>query len=168
MISAASLPAVLAKTSERLTPVALSPAAGRWNSRPLPLWARGSLAIEVLAAYLAVRCKVSRVELPSLVDALRSGQPSGADDGAQDDALQRDLAFRLGYAVQSLLGRAPGDGPCLVRSLVLTKLLARRRISARLVIGVRSEPSFSAHAWVEHRGQAVLPTDAEHRRLVEL
>jgi transglutaminase-like putative cysteine protease len=51
---------------------------------------------------------------------------------------------------------------------VLTKLLARRQIPARLVIGVRSKPSFSAHAWVEHHGEPVLPTDGEYRRLVEL
>jgi hypothetical protein len=39
---------------------------------------------------------------------------------------------------------------------------------SRLIIGVRSEPSFAAHAWVEQSGRPVLPTDETYRRLVEL
>ena len=148
--------------------MALSPAAERWNRRPLPFWARSCLAVEVLSAYLTVRWSVSRVELPSLVRTLRSDQPLDACSGGGAKTLEYDLALRLGCVVQALLRRAPSDGPCLVRSLVLTKLLARRQIPARLVIGVRSEPSFSGHAWVEHRGRPLLPTDAAHQRLVEL
>jgi hypothetical protein len=111
---------------------------------------------------------MSRAQLPSLVDAVRSGQRAAVADSEATTTLQHDLSLRLGVVVQKLLRHTPEDGPCLVRSLVLTRMLARRQIPARLVIGVRSEPSFSAHAWVEHRGQPVLPTDAVHERLVDL
>ena len=63
----------------------------------------------------------------------------------------------------------PGDTRCLARSLVLTRLLARRGIPAKLVIGARAEPDFLAHAWVECEGEAVLsPGDGSFSRLVEL
>jgi hypothetical protein len=63
----------------------------------------------------------------------------------------------------------PTDTRCLTRSLVLSRLLARRAIPSTLVIGVRSEPSFLAHAWVEHGGSAVLPTNRDvYQRLAEL
>ncbi len=63
----------------------------------------------------------------------------------------------------------PGDTRCLVRSLVLTRLLARRGIPAKLVIGARAAPDFLAHAWVEYDGDPVLsPGDGSFGRLVEL
>ncbi len=63
----------------------------------------------------------------------------------------------------------PGDTRCLRRSLVLMRLLAKRGISAQLVIGTRTSPDFLAHAWVEHDGEPVLsPGDGSFGRLVEL
>jgi Transglutaminase-like superfamily len=63
----------------------------------------------------------------------------------------------------------PGDTRCLARSLVLTRLLARRGIPAKLVIGIRADPEFLAHAWVECEGKPVLsPGDGSFARLVEL
>jgi hypothetical protein len=63
----------------------------------------------------------------------------------------------------------PGDTRCLVRSLVLTRLLARRGIQAKLVIGASAGGEFLAHAWVEHDGYPVLnPGDGSFGRLVEL
>jgi hypothetical protein len=51
---------------------------------------------------------------------------------------------------------------------VLTRLLASRGIRSSLVIGVRSEPEFEAHAWVECAGIALLPPgDDSYGRLVE-
>jgi hypothetical protein len=71
--------------------------------------------------------------------------------------------------VGRLLWYMPGDTRCLVRSLVLTRLLARRGIQAKLVIGARTTPEFLAHAWVEHDGSPVLdPGDESFGRLVEL
>jgi transglutaminase superfamily protein len=80
-----------------------------------------------------------------------------------------DRARSLGWAVARLLAYVPGDTRCLIRSLVLTRLLARRGIEAKLVIGARATPEFSAHAWVEHDGVPVLdPGDESFGRLVEL
>jgi hypothetical protein len=63
----------------------------------------------------------------------------------------------------------PGDTRCLMQALVLTRMLARRGIPARLVIGARTVPGFFAHAWVEHDGQPVLAIgDGLFDRLVEL
>jgi hypothetical protein len=63
----------------------------------------------------------------------------------------------------------PADSRCLMRSLVLTRLLARRGIESRLVISVRPGERFAAHAWVEHDGVALLPADApQSERLVTL
>jgi hypothetical protein len=56
-----------------------------------------------------------------------------------------------------------------MRSLVLVGVLARRGLPASLVIGVVSEPRFTAHAWVESEGVALLPTNGpSYRRLVRL
>lgn len=63
----------------------------------------------------------------------------------------------------------PADSRCLMRSLVLTGLLARRGISSSLIIGVRLEPEFAAHAWVEYGGEPLLPPgDPSLGRLTEL
>jgi hypothetical protein len=56
-----------------------------------------------------------------------------------------------------------------MRSLVLVRVLARRGIESRLIIGVRTQPQFGAHAWVEQAGHALLdPGDTAAGRLVEL
>jgi hypothetical protein len=67
------------------------------------------------------------------------------------------------------LGALPADAQCLTRSLVLTSLLARRGIASSLVIGVKPEPEFEAHAWVESNGTPLLPpNEGEFTRLVEI
>jgi hypothetical protein len=78
-------------------------------------------------------------------------------------------ARRLGWIVARTLALLPGDTRCLARSLVLTRLLARRGIPAKLVIGARAAPDFLAHAWVECDGTPVLSAgDGSFSRLVEL
>lgn len=78
-------------------------------------------------------------------------------------------AARLGKVVLRTLALLPTDTRCLVRSLVLTGLLARRGISSKIVIGVAPGAKFRAHAWVEHAGYPVLPSGAgEYERLLEL
>jgi hypothetical protein len=62
----------------------------------------------------------------------------------------------------------PFDSRCLIRSLVLVRILARRRIASSLVLGVSTTPAFEAHAWVEHAGVALLPTSARFQRLSEM
>ena len=126
---------------------------------------RARLAIEILIAYAQARHALRCAPIASAVAALRARFP---DTQTQvEDSLAE--ALRLGRAVTRLLRLVPGDTRCLARSLVLTQLLAKRGIQAKLVIGARPEPEFLAHAWVEHAGDPVLdPGDDSFGRLVEL
>jgi hypothetical protein len=127
------------------------------------------LAVEILAAYLQARRSLRRAPIASVVATLRAQVPpvSSSRTTAAEGGLEE--ARRLGAAVARTLALVPGDTRCLARSLVLTRLLARRGIPARLVIGARAAPDFLAHAWVEHAGDPVLPPgDGSFARLVEL
>jgi transglutaminase-like putative cysteine protease len=135
--------------------------------RPLGLLERVRLAGEILAAYAAARRAIRGTTIDAAVKALRGDTPEDTERGSEREVLIE--AWRLGRAVERTLRLTPGDTRCLTRSLVLTQLLARRGIPAKLVIGACTEPSFGAHAWVEHAGQAVLPVgDGSFGRLVEL
>jgi Transglutaminase-like superfamily len=126
--------------------------------------ARARLAVEILAAYAQARRALRRDPIATVVARLRSRSPS-ASPPATDSLYE---ARRLGRAVARLLRYVPGDTRCLARSLVLTRLLARRGIQAKLVIGAQAEPEFLAHAWVEHDGNPVLDPGEDFGRLVEL
>ncbi len=133
---------------------------------PLSPVARALLAAEIVTAYLQARRELRRAPIESVVAALRA-DPSLPRLAQEPQALAE--ASRLGWIVARTLKLMPGDTRCLARSLVLTRLLARRGIPAKLVIGVRAAPEFLAHAWVECDGQAVLsPGDGSFSRLVEL
>src|SRR4051794_7330173 len=121
------------------------------------------LAVEILVAYVQLLRLVRRNDLPEMVAGARcvvlpetsaSGDPHAA-------------ALRLASSVLRVLGVLPTDKRCLIRSLVLLRLLSQRSIDANVVIGVRSENGFEAHAWVEHAKRAVLPAGG-YERLVEL
>jgi hypothetical protein len=138
---------------------------------PLPrgrsLGPRGRLRLvgEIVVAYMRARRELRQVPIEQAVARLRAGRAAGGREGPE--ALEE--AWRLGRAVVRTLAFLPGDTRCLRRSLVLTQLLARRGISARLVIGARTAPDFLAHAWVEHDGVPVLsPEGDSFGRLVEL
>jgi hypothetical protein len=78
-------------------------------------------------------------------------------------------ALRLGRAVVRTLAVLPADSRCLMRSLVLTGMLARRGSPGALVIGVKPGEVFGAHAWVELDGRPLLSAgNGEFARLVEL
>jgi hypothetical protein len=125
---------------------------------------RTALAGEIVVAYLRARRQLRRGSIEEVVERLRAGS-SGVGEGPEP-LLE---AQRLGRAVVRTLRLLPGDTRCLRRSLVLTQLLARRGISARLVIGARTAPDFLAHAWVEHAGVPVLSPEGDtFGRLVEL
>jgi Transglutaminase-like superfamily len=127
---------------------------------------RVRLASEIVVAYLQARRALRRAPIASAVAALRSEPPLPR---AASAAGTLEEARRLGRAVARTLVLMPGDTRCLARSLVLTRILARRGIPAKLVIGARSAPEFLAHAWVEYAGQPVLsPGDGSFGRLVEL
>lgn len=135
--------------------------------RRLGVRARVSLALEILTSYYHARRALRATAIEPAVQALRGSTPIDPGRGSEQEVLYE--AWRLGRAVQLTLRLAPGDTRCLTRSLVLTRLLARRGIPAKLVIGARAKPSFLAHAWVEQAGQPVLPVGEEsYGRLVEL
>ena len=68
---------------------------------------------------------------------------------------------------QAVLEPPPLDSSARHQSLFLTAMLARRGIDSNVVIGVRSDPEFAAHAWVERNGVALLPP-GDYGRVVAL
>jgi hypothetical protein len=139
-------------------------------ARPLTAPERARLVAEIVAAYVQARRALRRAPIASVVATLRAHDhpsPPPPSAGGADQTLKE--ARRLGRAVARTLALVPGDTRCLVRSLVLTRLLARRGIAGTLVIGARAAPSFLAHAWVECDGDPVLSLgDGSFGRLVEL
>jgi hypothetical protein len=113
-------------------------------------WAeRLALVAEILATYVTVRWQVRRHDLPTAVAALRAGRRLAVVD--------RD-PHRLAAFAERIVARIPGDSRCLMRSLVVLAMLARRGVDARLVLAARPTPEFAAHAWVERNGDPLLPT----------
>lgn len=124
---------------------------------------RIGLGFEILGLYLRARWGLWRSDLPRTLLVMRGRRPSLAP--VAPPATWPRLAAAVGRTLEPI----PADSRCLVRSLVLTGILARRGVDARLVVGVRMEPTFAAHAWVEHDGISLLPTgEPEYARLVEL
>jgi hypothetical protein len=113
-----------------------------------------------------VRWAIRREDATEAVPRIKAGldeRISGLDPKAQ-----RIAGLRLGHAVIRTLTPLPADSRCLFRSLVLTKLLARRGIGGTVVLAVRPDP-FAAHAWVELDGNPLLPPGEEgFERLAEL
>lgn len=124
------------------------------------------LSAEILLLYRQVRRSLA--ESGDLLSQLP--QLDGAHGLDATPEAVRDRAVRLGRAVGSTLPLFPFGRRCLVRSLVLLRLLARDGIEATLVIGVgRDVEAFSAHAWVEHADTALLESGAgRFERLLEL
>ena len=132
--------------------------------RRLPISRKLGLAAEIVGTYVRARWLLRRRELPDAVAALRGDRP--LEVPTDGDRLLTGI--RLGRTVGRTLGVLPADSRCLVRSLVLTSLLARRGIGSVLVIGVKREPDFEAHAWVECSGVSLLPDgETEYGRLAE-
>jgi hypothetical protein len=128
--------------------------------------ARAGLAGEIVVTYVGARRELRRAPIEAVLARLRADPslppPADAAEGLEE-------ARRLGWVVARTLRLLPGDTRCLTRSLVLTRLLARRGIAAKLVIGARPGPEFLAHAWVECDGEAVLSAgNGRFSRLVEL
>ena len=124
---------------------------------------RASLAGEIVVTYSLVRWHVRRHDLPTAVTTLR-GHGRGAYRGPLVDDPRR-----LAAIAERVLARLPGDSRCLTRSLVVLTMLARRGIDVRLVLAARPNPEFAAHAWVERRGDPLLPTRGfADARLTEL
>jgi Transglutaminase-like superfamily len=135
--------------------------------KPISLREKLSLAREILFDYVRIRRLLWRSDLRAIVRTLRESAPQAQIE--RRDRRAQALGVRLGKAVGRTLRPLPFDSRCLVRSLVLMSMLARRSIPATLVIGVSVEPEFRAHAWVESEGISLLPSmDDSYRRLVEM
>lgn len=112
------------------------------------------LSSEILVLYCRVRLHLLRDDFPSALAALReAGREAGSPP---ESAVTYMRAARLAQAVQRTLGLVPADARCLMQSLVLTAVLARRGIDTKLLIGVQPGNEFRAHAWVEYCGRALL------------
>jgi hypothetical protein len=141
------------------------PLAGHSRRERLSRAERIRLATEIVAAYVQARRALRRAPIAAAVAGLRSE----SSPALALDASTLEESRRLGRAVARTLKLMPGDTRCLARSLVLTRMLAKRGIPAKLVIGARTAPDFLAHAWVEYDGRPVLtPGDGSFGRLVEL
>ncbi len=125
---------------------------------------RARLTAEIVGAYLAVRRLSARRRLPAVVTALRDA-PVAPGAPLPDPRVD---GVRLGKLVMRVLVLTPGGTKCLMRALVLTRLLARRGAAdAQLIIAVLPGPAvLDAHAWVELDGRALLPPGGEHERLL--
>ena len=141
-------------------------------SEPLGPRRKLRLAAEVYIAYCYVRWWLRRHEIGEVVRRLRGWGPVDAGVASPHGGDMRQVylsGLRVGRAVIRSLGLLPTDSRCLMRSLVLTGLLARRGIETSLIIGVRPEPEFAAHAWVEYAGEPLLPPgDSSLGRLTEM
>ncbi len=137
-------------------------ALARQLDQRLTLRTKAALVVEILRAYVRIRRLLRTLAFTEVVSRLRA-QPA---DPLLGEVSAQLTGIRLGRAVSRTLRVLPADTRCLVRSLVLTDLLARRGIESSLVLGVKSKPSFAAHAWVECGDVPVLPTNgSEYQRL---
>lgn len=132
--------------------------------RPLGLKAKITLVCEILGEYVP---SWQILRTPSVIDMVSAARDVRVTKSSGPPNLEHLTALRLGRAVGRTLKLLPSDSRCLIQSLVLTRLLARRSIPNVLVIGVRQAPEFQAHAWVEHEGRPILPAGS-YQRLTEL
>jgi hypothetical protein len=131
----------------------------------LSLGGKARLTVEVYLAYGRARWLLWRRDLPAVVGTV---ERRATFTRRTDDSVLR-LGARLGRITTRSLALLPTDSRCLVRSVVLMSLLARRGIATALVIGVKPGTEFEAHAWVERDGWPLLPAGAgTYSRLVEL
>jgi hypothetical protein len=129
-----------------------------------PLTRRDKLVLvaEILPLYARARWEMRRSDIREMVERLRS-HPGGEP---REEFLS---ARRLGRAVARTLSLLPTDNRCLARSLVLDAMLTRRNLQSVLIVAVRAEPTFAAHAWVEHAGIPLLaPGSDAYQRILEL
>jgi hypothetical protein len=128
----------------------------------IPWPGKALIAAEILVSYVCARWLLWRHDLPTVLALLRG------ELARSTDRHQQAIGIRLGRAVGRTLRFLPFDSRCLVRSLVLTRMLSRRGIDSVLVIGVDVRPGFSAHAWVESGGVPLLEPLPDDQRLVEV
>jgi len=128
---------------------------------------RVRLAVEILAAYRVVRRSLRSDRLPEVVAMLRESPAQHAPRPLADPVADGE---RLGHAVTRTLRLVPARTLCLVRSLVLLRLLASRGVVGELVISAlpAQGSTLDAHAWVELDGQPLLAPGPDGARLLVL
>ena len=132
------------------------------DSERLSLGRKGMVVLEILSEYVRVWWGLRHTGLRATLAAV-------ARPAETDDPRERVVGLRMGRAVDRTLTALPSDSRCLIRAVVLARVLARRGVGSRVVLGVRAAPDFTAHAWVEHRGLPLLPAgDYAQGRLIEL
>ena len=132
---------------------------------PLASWRKLALAGEILALYARIRWTMRDSDIRRTVAGIRRSKPSGQSG----DSAAYVGGLRYGRAVRRVLEPLPVSSSCLMQSLVLCGLLARRGVRSSVVIGVRPGDDFGAHAWVELGGRPLLPAhEAEYERLMAL
>ena len=139
------------------------------RSGSLPLKSRVLLATEILLVYGRVRRLFRKATLPELLEHLRAPSnnrliPLPLEDADHDGK-------KLGDVVIRVLDPLPFDSRCLMRSLVLLRLLERRGKQSELVIAFQKsgEHALEAHAWIVLAGRPLLtPALNGYRHLVTL
>jgi hypothetical protein len=130
---------------------------------------KAALACEVLGDYVRMRILMRRGTLEETVSRLREPVQRAASPSVGHGENLTVTGIRLGRVVVQTLAPLPTDSRCLMRSLVLLRMMARRGATCRLVIGVSPEPEFKAHAWLERAGQPLFATGGDaYARLLEL
>lgn len=140
----------------------------RVQARGTTPWRRFEKAVlvaEIVATYARVRVLLWRKDLPRIVAVLRAGRPDAAGPASGDAEWEW---YRYGNATVRVLEALPTDSRCLLRSLTLMTVLSRRGVSSTVVIGVRTEDGFAAHAWIERDARALLWPGHGYERLLEL
>jgi hypothetical protein len=114
-------------------------------SEALPVSAKLRLAVRIWRSFLIVRWEMRRHPLPELVAKL--GTPLCLTQA-------RHAPHRLSKAVHRCLRIRWLQSTCLIRSLVLYRLLREQGAPAELVIGLPvGATTHEAHAWVELNGK---------------
>lgn len=122
----------------------------------LPPGTRARVIHEILAAYIPLMRLVRTNDLPAMMVAARTPTRTPVPVSKE---MARETAVRLGAMTERVLALLPTDKRCLITSLVVLRLLTHREIPARVVIGVKDDDGFAAHAWVEHEEIALSPTN---------
>lgn len=114
---------------------------------------RARLIVEVLRTYALARRLLREGNISEVTQTLRA---------AGDNSLDRESALIVGRRLQRpvvrTLSALPTDSRCLMRSLVLLGMMARRGAQCELSIGAQTDKGFAAHAWVEYDGVHLLPS----------
>lgn len=118
-------------------------------------WGHKAVALRALIELPVVALFVDRLSAEWLSGETRE-RPFRGDKLASPHE-PRSTALALARVVNSVAAILPLDARCLVRSVYLCRLLDKRQISCRLVLGAKTEANgrLAAHAWVEHAGEPI-------------